>query len=115
MGWVIAGAGLFAICGAAFDWEWFMNNRKAQFFVRLLGRPGTRIFYGVLGAGLAVLGGLMVAGIVQESQGRRSRRAWFSMAKQTDGRFAFTPDAKAFGPWNSVADEGHSKDGGRLG
>ena len=68
MGWVIAGCGAFAICGAALDWEWFMNHRKAQFFVRILGRGGTRVFYGLLGAALMVLGVLMAMGIVRETR-----------------------------------------------
>jgi small neutral amino acid transporter SnatA (MarC family) len=67
MGWVLAGCGAFAICGAAFDWEWFMNHRKAQFFVRLFGRNGTRVFYAVLGSALVVLGVLMAAGIIRDS------------------------------------------------
>ena len=65
MEWVIVGCGAVAICGAAFDWNWFMSHRKAQFFIRLLGRPGTRIFYGILGVGLVVLGLLLVAGVIQ--------------------------------------------------
>ena len=68
MGWVLAACGAFAISGAVFDWEWFMNHRKAQFFVRLFGRTGTRIFYGILGAALVVLGVLIATGIIQESQ-----------------------------------------------
>lgn len=67
MGWGFMAGGAFAICGAVFDWEWFMNHRKAQFFVRLFGRPATRVFYGLLGTALVVLGLLMVMGIIQES------------------------------------------------
>ena len=68
MGWALAACGVFAICGAGFDWEWFMNHRKAQFFVRLLGRTGTRVFYGLLGTALVVLGVLMALGFIQESE-----------------------------------------------
>ena len=68
MGWVIAGCGVFAICGAVLDWEWFMNSRKAQLFVRLFGRTRTRVFYGLLGAALVVLGVLMATGIIQGSR-----------------------------------------------
>lgn len=67
MGWLIAGCGAFAICGAVLDWEWFMNHRKAQALVRILGRGGTRLFYGLLGTALVVLGVLMGLGIVQET------------------------------------------------
>jgi immunity protein 17 of polymorphic toxin system len=49
-------AGLYGSCGGMFDWEWFINNRKPQFFVSLLGRTGTRIFYVLLGSATAVVG-----------------------------------------------------------
>ena len=68
MGWLIAGCGAFAVCGAVFDWEWFMNHRKARLFVRLFGRGGARIFYALLGAGLAVLGVLMATGAIQDDK-----------------------------------------------
>ncbi len=68
MGWLFAGCGAFAICGAAFDWDWFMNNHKARLFVILLGRRGTRLVYGFLGSGLVVLGALMATGLLQESR-----------------------------------------------
>ena len=57
-------AGLFAIAGGLFDWEWFMSNRKARAFVKLLGRNGARIFYCVLGLVVAVLGLLLAFGII---------------------------------------------------
>ena len=59
-------AGLFAIAGAFFNWDWFMDNRKARVFVKLLGRGGTRIFYMILGAGLAVLGVLIMSGMLEK-------------------------------------------------
>ena len=65
MGWLFAALGAFAICGAAFDWEFFMNHPKAQFVVRLLGRRGTRIFYGLVGSFLVVVGVLMAIGILK--------------------------------------------------
>jgi hypothetical protein len=48
--------GIYAIAGAALDAEWFLGDHKAQVFVRLLGRAGTRIFYMLLGMGLILLG-----------------------------------------------------------
>lgn len=60
--------GLFAIAGGVFDWEWFMSNRKAQAFVKLLGRGGARIFYCCLGSVLAALGLLITLGIVTSSR-----------------------------------------------
>ena len=66
MGWVIAATGLFSVAGAALDWDWFMNHRKAQGLVRLMGRGGARAFYGLLGLTLAVVGVLMGLGIIEE-------------------------------------------------
>ena len=63
MEWVLLGCGAFAISGAVLDWEWFMNHRKAQLFVSMFGRSGTRVFYGVLGTALVVLGVLMAMGV----------------------------------------------------
>ena len=66
MGWVIAATGLFSVAGAALDWDWFMNHRKAQRLVRLFGRGGARAVYAALGAGLLVAGVLMGLGIIEE-------------------------------------------------
>ena len=52
-------SGIFAILGAFFQWSFFMNHRKAQFFIKLLGVQGTRVFYGVLGVALLIFGVLM--------------------------------------------------------
>ncbi len=68
MEWILIAIGVFALCGAAFDWEFFMNHRKARFFIRILGRPGTRIFYGLLGSALVVVGALIAIGIIQTSK-----------------------------------------------
>jgi small neutral amino acid transporter SnatA (MarC family) len=53
---LIAGGGLFSIAGAVFNWDWFMNNDRAQPFVNFFGREGARVFYVVLGLVLIVLG-----------------------------------------------------------
>ncbi|MBN2137444.1 MAG: immunity 17 family protein [Sedimentisphaerales bacterium] len=57
-------AGLFAVVAAAFDWEWFLNSRKARPLVSLLSRTGARIFYCVIGLGVAVLGLLIAFGVI---------------------------------------------------
>lgn len=49
-------AGLFSILGAVKNWEFFMNNRKAYIWVKLFGRNGARIFYGILGFVIAIIG-----------------------------------------------------------
>ncbi len=63
-GWIFMAIGLFSVVCAAFDFEWFMNHRKARFFVRILGRTGARVFYIVLGAAILVLGGLVLFGVL---------------------------------------------------
>ena len=49
-------AGLFSILGAVKNWDFFMNNRKAYIWVKLFGRNGARIFYGILGFVVAIIG-----------------------------------------------------------
>lgn len=66
---IFSACGVFAICASVFDWDFFMNHRKAQFFVNTIGRTGARIFYFILGVALLALGILMAAGIV--APGRR--------------------------------------------
>ncbi len=49
-------AGLFAMFCAYKDFDWFMENHKARFFVNIFGRDGARVFYGILGLLLVLLG-----------------------------------------------------------
>ncbi len=49
-------AGLYVIIAAVANWDWFMNNYRAAIFVKLFGRDGARIFYGIVGGALVVLG-----------------------------------------------------------
>ena len=49
-------AGLFSILGAVKNWDFFMNNRKAYIWVKLFGRNGARIFYGILSFVIAIIG-----------------------------------------------------------
>lgn len=53
---LMVAAGAFAFCGGLFDWDFFMNSRKAQGLIAIVGRPGARIFYILLGVFLAVIG-----------------------------------------------------------
>ena len=50
--------GIFSILGGLLNWNWFMENRRARFFVSILGRNGARIFY----IGLGIF--LMAAGFI---------------------------------------------------
>jgi hypothetical protein len=61
--WILVSAGAFSICGGAFDWDWFMNSRKAQFWLKLFGRQGARMFYVILGVVIAAIG------VIVSSQG----------------------------------------------
>ena len=63
-GLFLIAAGLFAVAGGVFDWEWFMNHRKARFMTAILTRAGARIFYIILGIGIAVIGLLVTIGVV---------------------------------------------------
>jgi len=63
-GLIIAAAGVFTLACAAMNFNWFMEHRKARFFVKVMGRDGASIFYAVLGLGLAVLGALLFAGVI---------------------------------------------------
>ncbi len=56
LGLLFVGAGLIAMAGALFNWDWFMNHPKSRFMVRILTRKGARIFYGCLGLGLFIYG-----------------------------------------------------------
>jgi len=49
-------AGVFSILGAALNWNFLLNSRRARLFMRLFGHNGTRIVYLLLGSGLVVLG-----------------------------------------------------------
>jgi hypothetical protein len=66
IGFLMAAAGLFCALGGVFDWEWFMNNRKALFMTSILSRTGARIFYVLLGLAIMVLGTLVAMGIIQK-------------------------------------------------
>jgi hypothetical protein len=52
--------GCMAIGGAALNLDVFLNHPKAQPFVQSLGRLGARLFYIVLGACFAAVGGFLV-------------------------------------------------------
>ena len=66
IGFLFVALGVFTALAAALDWEWFMGDRKARYFVRLFGRGGARMFYALLGIGLIVLGALLAAGVNQD-------------------------------------------------
>jgi hypothetical protein len=62
-GLVVTAVGLFAAAGGIYGWGWFMNNSKARFVSMVLTPTGARIFYVVLGVGLALVGALVFLGV----------------------------------------------------
>lgn len=68
MGLFLVAFGGFALCGAGFNWDWFMMHRKARFMTAILTRTGARIFYALLGIALIVFGVLVALGIVEETR-----------------------------------------------
>jgi hypothetical protein len=65
VGLLIVGIGLFSLGGAIFNWNWFLSNWRAKPFVRIFGRDGTRLFYGLLGVVFIVIGVLIMEGIIR--------------------------------------------------
>ncbi len=49
-------AGAFCLAASFQNWDWFFNNWRARIVSSLFGRNGARIFYGVLGGFLVLLG-----------------------------------------------------------
>jgi hypothetical protein len=64
---LVAG-GLFSVCGAVFDWDFFFNNYRARPIVAMLGRTGARVFYALLGAAIMILGILLATGTIQNAR-----------------------------------------------
>ncbi|MDH6356193.1 immunity 17 family protein [Parabacteroides sp. PF5-9] len=56
LGVIFVLAGLFSLIAAVCNFEWFFTHKKTQSLVKLMGRGGTRIFYGILGLALIVCG-----------------------------------------------------------
>ena len=67
VGLIFVAAGIFSICGAAFDWDWFINSRKARFVVATFGRTGARVFYGLLGILIVIMGLCITLGILKNA------------------------------------------------
>lgn len=64
IGIIVAAGGVFVLAGSAFNWEWYWDRRRTRVWVDLLGRVGARIFYGIMGVAVLVLGVLMAAGVI---------------------------------------------------
>ncbi len=66
-GLLFVAIGAFSMLGAIFDWDFFMNARKARLMVAILTRNGARIFYALLGLALLVFGVMGTLGIIELS------------------------------------------------
>lgn len=55
-GVIIIAVGIYCLCAAVFNWNWFFNNRRARGLVNIFGRSGARIFYALLGLFFAGIG-----------------------------------------------------------
>ncbi len=55
---IMALGGIFSICGAIFNWDFFFENYKARPVVKLIGRTGARVFYVLIGL-LCIFFGIM--------------------------------------------------------
>ncbi|MBN1872655.1 MAG: immunity 17 family protein [Anaerolineae bacterium] len=64
MGFLVLLIGIFTLAGAFFDWEWFMNNRRARLLVTLFSRDGARIFCAALGIFFIILSLLAFVGVL---------------------------------------------------
>jgi len=69
-GLLVAAIGVFAFCGAQFQWAFFMEHHKARFLIRLFGRRATRVFYLILGSGLTIVGVSLALGFIVSKEGR---------------------------------------------
>ncbi|WP_171189390.1 Imm17 family immunity protein [Alienimonas chondri] len=61
IGWICVLTGAFAICGAVFQWDFFMNpsNQTSRALRDFLGASGYRIIQTVLGTAMIALGCLL--------------------------------------------------------
>jgi hypothetical protein len=62
VGGVTSALGLFCCSAAIFNWDWYYELQKARWIQSLCGRTGARVFFGILGLGLIVLGSAIATG-----------------------------------------------------
>ncbi len=48
--------GVIAIAASVFNWDWFFNSNGAAMIVQFLNRKGARIFYGMTGVAIVIVG-----------------------------------------------------------
>jgi len=63
-GFILIAIGLFSFAGGVFNWNWFMNTRRARALVRSIRPVGARVFYMVLGIIVIVFGVLISFNVI---------------------------------------------------
>ncbi len=48
--------GVAYIAGAASNWDWFYENWQTKYITRAIGRPLTKLLYGILGVSFIAFG-----------------------------------------------------------
>jgi len=61
--------GLFSLIASIKDWNFFFGSLKTRFLISIIGRNGTRIFFGILGSIIIVVGVLSLLGKVDLASG----------------------------------------------
>ncbi len=57
--------GALFLAAGIFDWDWFMESRRASFIIKFIGgRERGRVFYIVLGVAALILSALTIFGII---------------------------------------------------
>lgn len=67
VGTVAIALGLFVSLSAVFNWDWYYQLHKARWIESICGRSGARVFFGVLGLVLIVLGAAIASGMLSGS------------------------------------------------
>lgn len=65
LGLLFVAGGILLVCGGAFQWDWFRNDRKVKNDHALFGPELSRVTYIALGVGLMGIGVLAYLGVVQ--------------------------------------------------
>ncbi len=60
--YLMIGVGILILVAALTNWAWFFKQRRAQSLIKLVGRNGARVFYGVMGALFCVIGWMVISG-----------------------------------------------------
>ncbi len=55
--------GVFILIVSIMNWDWYFDSTKAQRLIRLIGRTGTRIFYGIISLLLIIFGVCSITGV----------------------------------------------------